>query len=845
MAAFSLLKRATDQARIRFAALLLLGVLGSAGHVPFSLPFATVAAFYFAGAICLRQPNWIGAAKSGWWFGFGYFASMLSWIVEPFLVDIGKNGWMAPFALALTGAGFAVFWSAAFGFARFFGASVPARAFLLVAGIVGVEFLRSELLSGFPWGLLGYIWSETPIIQVSAYCGPYAMVAATVLAGVLPLAIRPAWLGAMASLVGISALWVAGQARIDSVAPLDGPRPQIRIVQPNVPQQLKWKSGHRDAFFERLLELTREQRDFEPELIVWPETAATFLMRFERGRFARIADSGNGAIVALGIRRKQGKLDFNSMVALDESGQAFAVYDKYRLVPFGEYFPLGNYLAAFGAKGLATQEGHGFSSGAGAKLLDFGTAGRFLPLICYEAIFPRGMKTEIRADALLQITNDGWFGRFSGPQQHLMQARMRAIEQGLPLVRSANTGISAVVDSYGRIVSSLGVGETGVLDASLPAKLPPTAYSKYGDLPWLAAIFALSAAIASQRRSKGMLDSAKLYLRNRLNLRLVLLYQMKGILDLAKPYLRNVNTVVFPAIMCVILLSVFSDKFLTVENQLNILRSAAVAMIVGVGQVFVISARQIDLSVGSVMGLTACLTGFLVFDGYPLILCFAFAVAVGAALGLCNGLIVGFLKVPALLGTLGMLVLARGVVQEVMYGTYHVRFPANFVILGQGNTLGVPNLVWVAAVVVIAGHFVLTRLEYGRYILAIGGNPEAARIAGIKVRKYIIIAFVVQAALVALAAFLLMGRMNSAHPTLGQGLELHIIAGVILGGTSLFGGIGRVWGMAIAMYLIAVLENGLLLAGAGFFWQQILLGLLLILSVAIQVYRTRGNQAGK
>ncbi len=320
--------------------------------------------------------------------------------------------------------------------------------------------------------------------------------------------------------------------------------------------------------------------------------------------------------------------------------------------------------------------------------------------------------------------------------------------------------------------------------------------------------------------------------------------ESKGKVDPAKTILRNINTVVYPTILCVILLSLFSDKFLTVENQLNILRSAAVAMIVGVGQVFVISARQIDLSVGSVMGLTACLTGFLVFDGYPVILCFMFAVAVGAGLGFCNGLIVGYLRVPALLGTLGMLVLARGIVQEVMYGTYHVRFPANFVVLGQGNTLGVPNLVWVAAVVVIVGHFVLTRLEYGRYILAIGGNPEAARIAGIKVRRYIIIAFVVQAALVALAAFLLMGRMNSAHPTLGQGLELHIIAGVILGGSSLFGGVGRIWGMAIAMYLIAVLENGLVLAGASFFWQQILLGLLLIISVAIQVYRTRGNRTG-
>ena len=318
--------------------------------------------------------------------------------------------------------------------------------------------------------------------------------------------------------------------------------------------------------------------------------------------------------------------------------------------------------------------------------------------------------------------------------------------------------------------------------------------------------------------------------------------QPKDFLQKIKSATSGINTVVFPTILCVILLALFSDKFLTVENQLNILRSAAVAMIVGVGQVFVISARQIDLSVGSVLGLTACLTGFLVFDGVPIILCFFFALAVGFVVGLVNGMIVGYLKVPALLGTLGMLVLVRGTVQEVMYGSYHVRFPAEFVILGQGNTLGVPNLVWVAGVVVIIGHFVLTRLEYGQFILAIGGNAEAARIAGIKVRRYIIISFIVQAVLVALAAFLLMGRMNSAHPSLGQGLELHIIAGVILGGTSLFGGVGKVWGMAIAMYLIAVLENGLVLAGAGFFWQQILLGFLLITSVAIQIYRSKSGK---
>lgn len=311
-----------------------------------------------------------------------------------------------------------------------------------------------------------------------------------------------------------------------------------------------------------------------------------------------------------------------------------------------------------------------------------------------------------------------------------------------------------------------------------------------------------------------------------------------------KTLLSGINPIVYPTIFALILLAMFSDRFFTVENQLNILRTAAAAIIIGVGQTFVITARQIDLSVGSSMAVVMCLTGFLVLDGYPLILCFAFALAVGLALGLINGLIVSYLRVPALLATLGTLVLFRGAIQEVMYGSYHVRFPVEFVQIGQSSTFGVPNLVWAAAVVAVVGYVVMTRLRFGRYIVATGGNPDAAMIGGIQTKRIIITAFVLQGLLVAIAAFLLMGRMNSAHPTVGQGLELHIIAGVILGGTSLFGGVGRIWGMAIAMYLIAVLENGLLLAGAGFFWQQILLGVLLVTSVAIQVRRNdRGGSS--
>ena len=310
-----------------------------------------------------------------------------------------------------------------------------------------------------------------------------------------------------------------------------------------------------------------------------------------------------------------------------------------------------------------------------------------------------------------------------------------------------------------------------------------------------------------------------------------------GVWPAISSWLRAINPLVWPIIAIVIGLTLFSDKFLTVANQFNVLRAVAVLVIIGVGQTFVMTSRNIDLSVGSMLGLVMGLTGSFVLDGGPVWAAMLLAVLLGGTLGLVNGLVITVLRVPALLATLGTFVLYRGVIQQIMYGSYHVRFPESLVRIGQGSVGPVPNLVLFAVGAVVVGLLLMRYTKFGRYTIAIGGNPEAALIAGIRVHFWTVAVFVFQGLLVGFAAFLMMGRLNAAHPNAGQGLELQVIAGVVLGGTSLFGGYGALFGMALGMYLIGILENGLLLSGAGFFWQQILLGIILILAVSLQMWR--------
>ena len=494
--------------RLRSLAALPLGASLALGQAPVFWPLATLAAL--VAALWLFAP--IGriraAALFGWLLGGGYFAASLFWIMEPFQVDAARYGWMAPFALGFMAFGLALFWAAGFGLAALAGGGGRCRLWALIPALGLAELARSYVLTGFPWGLIGYVWVETPVMQLAAWVGPHGVGALTLLLAALPLTLPRRGLGLGLSAALLAGAWGLGLARLSppgTVAP-DRPPVRVRLIQPNAPQEQKWDPAYAPVFFRRMLELTAaapEEGERAPAIVIWPEAAVTWWLGEAPELQALIArTAGAGARVALGIRRAEGRRFYNALAVLDAEGRAEQVYDKVHLVPFGEYVPFGSLLSKIGFYGLAAEEGGGYSAGAEHRLLDFGAAGRAVPLICYEAIFPHlAAPGAERADWLLQVTNDAWFGRLAGPQQHLAQARVRAIEQGLPMLRVANTGISAVIDANGRILDRLPLGVAGRIDADLPAARPAPFYSRSGDWPMLALhLLALAAAAFRGRR---------------------------------------------------------------------------------------------------------------------------------------------------------------------------------------------------------------------------------------------------------------------------------------------------------------------------------------------------------
>ena len=466
------------------------GAISALGLAPFDLWFVALvglsAAFYlFLTAKSTRQATLIG-----WGFGSGYFAVGLNWIVEPFAVDAARYLWMAPFAMVFMSTGLALFWAAAFWGARSLAKNdTPVvRVLVLALCLTIAELARSYVLTGFPWALVSQIWVQTNVIQMISTVGPHGLTLLTLIAvgsSVAAFFIK-GWLPRSASLIPAAALVASGLFWTNEVPETQSDAPVVRLVQPNAAQRDKWNPAKIPIFFRRQVEFTREptQNGGRPDLIVWPETAVPTLLDYADEAFGVITEAAQGSPVVVGIQRRSGYRLFNSMVTLNSQGEVAGIYDKSHLVPFGEYIPFGSFLGQFGLRGLAAEDGDGFSAGPGPVLLDLGPVGRALPLICYEAIFPQDVnRAPERPDFLLQITNDAWFGKFSGPYQHLAQARMRAIEQGLPMMRAANTGVSAMIDARGNITAQLGLDQAGFVDASLPAKLRPTIYSRSGDIP--------------------------------------------------------------------------------------------------------------------------------------------------------------------------------------------------------------------------------------------------------------------------------------------------------------------------------------------------------------------------
>lgn len=468
--------------------LAVLGGLAGLGHAPQNWPVLTVLAVATFLLLHRTTRDARMAAWQGWTFGVGYFAVSLRWIVAPFLVHVETDGWMAPFGMVFMAGGAALFWGVA-------GAASwrvrPQSAALLVCALVLVEAARSLILTGFPWGLLGHVLIATPYAHLAAYFGPHALTALVCIAAFgLGALVRGSRREGAALLLLIGGLWPV--LIPDPSAPNPG-APVVRLIQPNAPQDQKWDPAYSNIFFDRMLGYTGA--DDVPDLIVWPESAIADLLNYADPYFAQMSDAARGAPVIVGINRRDGDLYYNSFVLLGRGGLIDTLYDKQHLVPFGEYFPGGEVLALAGITRFASSHGGGFSTGTTARLMTVPGIGQIRPLICYEGIFAEEITTDDRPRAMVLITNDAWFGKDAGPYQHLAQARLRAIEQGMPMVRVANTGVSAMIDGHGQVTGRIELNTAGYLDLPLPDLLPATIYARFGDIPILTVMLLLTGAL--------------------------------------------------------------------------------------------------------------------------------------------------------------------------------------------------------------------------------------------------------------------------------------------------------------------------------------------------------------
>jgi apolipoprotein N-acyltransferase len=505
----------------RWRAVLLTGLclgLGAAGAFAMPpwgawwiLPLAFSAFAVILDSLGGRSAGWRGF-RSGWAFGFGYFAVSLAWIGKAFLVDAETYAWMMPFALAGLPAVLAVYWGCAAAAATL---APPggARSLALAVALAVAEFARAHLFTGFPWNAPGYAATALDgVLQAAAVVGLHGLTLLVLLWSVVPAlaldavrrrswrrAILPAFLVA-----GAVATEAAGQARLATADDATVPGVRLRIVQPAVPQTLKWDQAEAQRIWTLLLAMTRgeptDARAKAPTLVVWPESAVPFLLEEQPEALRQLSEATPpGARLLIGALRRDpgaapGAPVFNSIIAIGPGPAVTGRYDKQHLVPFGEYLPLASVLEPLGLRRIVTVPG-GLTAGTGERVMRLQGLPSFIPLVCYEAIFPgRSQPDGEQAGMILNVTNDAWFGDSAGPYQHFEQARMRAVEQGLPLIRAANTGISAVVDSYGRVRAQAALGTRATLDTLLPVALSSTTYARHGLAVFLA-LCALSIAV--------------------------------------------------------------------------------------------------------------------------------------------------------------------------------------------------------------------------------------------------------------------------------------------------------------------------------------------------------------
>ncbi len=516
-----------SQGWVRLAIAVAAGALGALAMPPYGLFPAlvvslTVAVWLIDGAAIAGsgRRTVLVCAGIGWAWGFGYFTAGLWWLGAAFLVEADQFAWAMPLGVVGLPAVLALFFAAGFAAARLVWSRGAARIAALAFGLTAAEWLRGHILTGFPWNTLGMalggnLWT----MQAGSLVGLYgltllatliAAAPATLATGATPRERLGPTLAALLALVGLAGY---GAWRVPTQADPSVAGVRLRLIQPNIPQDDKFGAANRERIVDRYLELS--DRAVSPDRtgiadvthLIWPESAFPFLIQRDPEALGRIgAALPEGKSLITGAARvgalpegerltRENARFFNSILTIGAGGRLGDTYDKVHLVPFGEYLPgpLDALLRTVGLRQFVSVPG-GFTAGdrAGQRILNVPGLPPVAATLCYESIFPGAILPPDTAEGppvvpglILNLTNDAWFGDTPGPRQHFAQSRLRAVEEGLPLVRDANSGISAVVDAHGRVVASLPLGVEGVLDASLPERLPGrTLYARFGDAPF-------------------------------------------------------------------------------------------------------------------------------------------------------------------------------------------------------------------------------------------------------------------------------------------------------------------------------------------------------------------------
>ena len=484
------------------------GAIGALALPPFDL-WPLIAVPLSAFAILLQSDLPLGRfAWRAFLIGFGYFVAGLWWLGVAFFVEPDQFAWALPLGVLGLPAVLACFPLAGMIAAQLISRTGISKFFALIIGLGGAEYLRSFLFTGFPWNSFGVtLASNVPLSQMASLLGQNGL-------DLLVIAIfsspgffivsrkRREPLMAVALLV---ACFCFGEWRLSNAREAHVPDVRLRIMQPDMPLDDRFSGRYAAEIMQSYLTLSTKgsypSQDGMAGIthLIWPETSFPFLIEdapLARAQIASILPA-NGALITGAVRRERdasGKSRFfNAIMVLDQKGSIVVHADKVHLVPFGEYLPFADWLEKLGIRQFVSAPG-GFNAGPERVMLNAPGLPPFGPLVCYEAIFSNAVlpNSPSRPGLLLNVTNDGWFGITPGPSQHFALARLRAIEEGLPLVRAANNGISAVVDAYGRVEKRLALGEKGVLDADLPAAIDQPLFTRLPYLVWILMLMAIS-----------------------------------------------------------------------------------------------------------------------------------------------------------------------------------------------------------------------------------------------------------------------------------------------------------------------------------------------------------------